>query len=68
MRQTTVAAVRPEWTRLIQIRLVEPEVVRRQKSLKFGEKLVVVEAVNGLNVTGTVVQISCDLQSETGNK
>lgn len=68
MPQTTVAAVFPKWTRLIQIHLVEPEVVRLQKSLKFGEKLVVVEAINGLNVTGTVVQISCDLQCQTRNK
>lgn len=68
MPQTTVAAVRPEWTRFIQIHLVEPEVVRLQKSLKFGKKLVVVEAIDGLNITGTVVQISCDLQSETRNK
>lgn len=41
--------------------LVEPEIVRLQKSLKFGEKLVVVKAINGLHVTSTVVQIARDL-------
>lgn len=41
--------------------LVEPEVVGRQKPLKFGEKPVVVKVIYGLHVTRTVVQITCDL-------
>lgn len=42
--------------------LVEPEVVRLQKLLKFGEKLVVVEVINGLHVACAVVQLTCDLR------
>lgn len=42
--------------------LVEPEIVRLQKSLKFGEKLVVVKAIDGLHITSTVVQIPRDLR------
>ncbi len=42
--------------------LVEPEIVRLQKRLKFGEKLVVVKAIDGLYITGTVVQVTCDLR------
>lgn len=41
--------------------LVEPEVVRPQKPLKFGEKPVVVEVIDGLHVARTVVQITRDL-------
>lgn len=42
--------------------LVEPEVVRLQKLLKFGEKPVVVEVIDGLHVACAVVQITCDLR------
>lgn len=41
--------------------LVEPEVVELQERLKFGENLVVVETVDGFDVTCTVVQFTCDL-------
>lgn len=41
--------------------LVEPEVVRLQKPLEFGEKPVVVEVVDGLHVTRAVVQVTRDL-------
>lgn len=41
--------------------LVEPEVVRLQKPLEFGEKLVVVKVIDGLHVARAVVQITCDL-------
>ncbi len=43
--------------------LVEPEVVRLQKSLKFGEKLLVVKGVDGFHVTRTVIQITCYLST-----
>lgn len=41
--------------------LVEPEIVSLQKSLKFGEKLVVVKGINRLHITSAVIQITCDL-------
>lgn len=42
--------------------LVESEIVRLQKSLKFGEKLVVVKAIDGLYITSTVIQVTWDLR------
>lgn len=42
--------------------LVKPEIVWLEENLKFGEKLVVVEAINGLHVTSAVIQIAGDLR------
>lgn len=47
-----------------EVHLVEPEVVRLQKGLEFGEELVVVEAIDGLHITSAVIQIAGDLQGK----
>lgn len=48
--------------------LVEPEIVRLKKSLKLGVKLVIVESVDGLHVTITVIQVTCDLLMDSKHK
>ena len=41
--------------------LIEPEVVRLKQFLEFREELIIVEGIDGLHITGAVVEITCDL-------
>lgn len=64
----TFAIIRPKWTIFFQIHFVEPEIVTNQQTFQSRMNFIVVEMVDSVNVTATIIDRTIQLCHNRENR